>query len=62
MRAITIACTLSLFGALLAPLGCGNNSEKKTTTPTGGGTKPPTTGWKAAVGDGGLILQRGEAK
>lgn len=53
MRAITIACTITLFAAL----ACSDNSEKKPSTPTGGGTKPPTTGWKAAVGDGGTLLE-----
>ncbi|HVY28675.1 MAG TPA: YCF48-related protein [Polyangiaceae bacterium] len=55
MRATTIAC----FCALLSALGCSSDGgDKKPSTSSGGSTtKPPTSGWKAAVGDGGTLLE-----
>jgi photosystem II stability/assembly factor-like uncharacterized protein len=44
------------LGTLLVALGCGGD-KKPTTSTSGGSTKPPTTGWKAAVGDGGTLLE-----
>lgn len=54
MRATNIAC----FCALLSALACSSDSDKKPSTGSGGSTtKPPTSGWKAAVGDGGTLLE-----
>jgi len=51
-RALCALCALGTLGLL----GCGDDSEEKK-PPTYSTMKPPPQGWKAAVGDGGTLLE-----
>jgi photosystem II stability/assembly factor-like uncharacterized protein len=55
MRATIIACALASSAALVC--GCSSGSGDKKPTTTYGTMKPPPQGWKAAVGDGGTLLE-----
>ncbi len=60
MRAALISCSLSAAVAVGASLsiGCSNGGGgSKNPPPTYSTQKPPTTAWKAAVGDGGTLLE-----
>ncbi|HEX2874746.1 MAG TPA: hypothetical protein VHP33_26025 [Polyangiaceae bacterium] len=58
MKAILDTCVFSAICAAFAfaALGCGDDSEEKK-PPTYSTMKPPPQGWKAAVGDGGTLLE-----
>ena len=55
MRAIAFSYFAAAFVATFA-LGCSGDDEQKK-PPTYGTMKPPAQGWKAAVGDGGTLLE-----
>lgn len=52
-RAATTICA----AFALATAGCGDDTEEKKPPPTYSTMKPPPQGWKAAVGDGGTLLE-----
>ena len=56
MRAAFNARLLHLALALLA-IGCGDDDDENKPPPTYSTMKPPPQGWKAAVGDGGTLLE-----
>jgi photosystem II stability/assembly factor-like uncharacterized protein len=58
MRATTIACAISAGFALVSQ-GCSSDGggSSKTPPPTYSTQKPPAQAWKAAVGDGGTLLE-----
>jgi photosystem II stability/assembly factor-like uncharacterized protein len=57
MRAALFSCALSAICASFS-IGCSNDGGgSKNPPPTYGTQKPPTQAWKAAVGDGGTLLE-----
>ena len=54
-RAAAAICACAAFA--LAAAGCGDDTEEKKPPPTYSTMKPPPQGWKAAVGDGGTLLE-----
>ena len=52
-RVFIVICASFALGAL----GCGDDTEEKKPPPTYSTMKPPPQGWKAAVGDGGTLLE-----
>ncbi len=57
MRTVLNSCAVVALCASFSISCSGDDSGKKNPPPTYGTQKPPTTAWKAAVGDGGTLLE-----